>query len=74
MYEPPTADGRCAIEPYLDPGAPGALVAYGTPREINKAVNRLSYDCVNDDIKGGGTIYGIGVSGFFHSFLSTMNP
>ena len=61
MYESLTADGKCAIEPYLEPGA---LIAYNTPRGFNRAANRLSHDCVNDEIKGGGTIFGSGMSGF----------
>ena len=60
-YENSTADGRCAIEPYLQPGAP---IAYGTPRGFNQAANRLSHDCVNEDINGGGTIYDTGMSDF----------
>ena len=60
-----TADGRCAIEPYLQPEA---LIAHATPRGLNQAVNRLNHDCVNDHINAGGFISGIGISGCF-SFI-----
>ena len=65
MYGTPTADGRCAIEPYLNQGA---LIAYNTPRKFNQAANRLNHDCVNDDVNGG-TIFGIGMSGCFSFIL-----
>lgn len=57
MYQSPAADGKCAIEPYLQPGA---LRAYNTPRGFNQAANRLNQDCVNDELDGG-TIYGTGM-------------
>ena len=60
-YEIFTADGRCAIEPYL---RPGALIAYNSPRGFNQAANKLRHDCVNEDINGGGTIFGTGMLGF----------
>ena len=68
MYETPTADGRCAIEPYLKPGA---LNAYDTPRVFNQAVNRLNHDCVNRELNGG-TIFGTGMSNLA-LFMSVNN-
>ena len=62
----PTADGRCAIELFLQPGK---LVAHGTPRGFNQATNKLNHDCVNDHINAGGYISGIGMSGCFSFIL-----
>ena len=57
----PTADGRCAIEPYIQKEA---LRAYSTPLDFNQAVNRLIGDCVLHNTHTGGVAFNYGMPGF----------
>ena len=57
MLTTPLADGRCAIEPNLEPGT---LIAYNTARGFNQATNKLIQQCVSHGAHSGGTTMNTG--------------
>lgn len=52
-----TADGKCAIEPYLKSGV---LKTYNTARSFNQATNKLIDDCVDHNVHSGGVAMSVG--------------
>lgn len=55
-----TADGKCVIEPYLQPGV---LKTYNTARAFNQATNRIIHDCVDHGTHEGGAGISVGTLG-----------
>ena len=55
-----TADGKCAIEPYLQSGV---FKTYNTARNFNLATNKIIHDCVDDGTHRGGAGISVGTLG-----------
>lgn len=58
MLITPQADGKCAIEPYLPLGV---SMAHITPRQFNRAANRLIEQCVDHHAHAGGVVTDMGM-------------